>query len=90
MEEAHRVHVRVAGMVEFQVHSAKYVDIVDLEHRTCTCRKWEILGLPCCRALASMKVRNYDPYVLCKHWYLSSVYRTMYNKVLNATRDSKQ
>ena len=90
MEEAHRVHVRVAGLVEFQVQSAEYVDVVDLERKTCTCLKWEILGIPCCHVLASIKVRNWDPYVFCKHWYLSSVYRTTYNEVLHATWDSKQ
>ena len=35
MEETRRVHVCVAGLVEFQVQSAKYVDAVDLERRTC-------------------------------------------------------
>lgn len=89
MEETRRVHVRVAGLVEFQVQSAEYVDVVDLDRRKCTCRKWEILGLPCCHALASMKVRNYDPYEFHEHQYLSSVYRTTYNEVLHATRDSK-
>ena len=34
MEEARRVHVRIAGLVEFQVQSAKYVDVVDLKRRT--------------------------------------------------------
>ena len=72
MEEARRVRVQVAGLVEFQVQSAEYVDIVDLECKTCTCRKWEILGIPCCHALASMKVRNYDPYEFCEHWYLQA------------------
>ena len=72
MEEARRVRVQVAGLVEFQVQSVEYVDIVDLECKTCTCRKWEILGIPCCHALASMKDRNYDPYEFCEHWYLQA------------------
>lgn len=66
-EEARRLHVRVAGLVEFQVQSAEYVDVVDLERKTCTCRKWDILGIPCAHALASMRVRNYDPYEFCEH-----------------------
>ena len=37
MEEARRVHVRVAGLIEFQVRSVEYVDDVDLERRICTC-----------------------------------------------------
>ena len=45
IEEAYRVHIHVAGLVKFQVQSAKYVEVVDLEWRTCICSKWEILGL---------------------------------------------
>ena len=39
MEEARRVHVGVAGLVEFQVQFAEYVDVVDLERRICMCQK---------------------------------------------------
>lgn len=90
MDEARRLHVRVAGIVEFQVQSAEYVDVVDLERKSCTCRKWEILGIPCCHAIAAMKMRNYDPYEFCEHWYFASTYRTTYSEVIHATRDSKQ
>ena len=60
-EEAQRLHVRVAGLVEFQVQFANYVDIV-LNRWTCTCRKWEVLGIPCSHAITSMRVRKYNPY----------------------------
>ena len=65
MEEARKLHVRVP--VEFQVQWAKYVDVVDLEKKSCKCRKWEVIGLPCCHALASMKVQNVNPYDFCEH-----------------------
>ena len=68
-EEARRLHVLVAGLVEFQVHSTEYVDFIDLERKTCTCLKWEILGISCAHALSSMRVRNYDPYEFCEQWY---------------------
>ena len=90
MEEAHRVHVLVAGLVEFQVQSVEYVDVVDLDQRICRCWKWEILGIPCCHALAAMKVRNYDPYKFCEHWYLSRMYRLTYSGLIHATLDNKQ
>ena len=90
MEEARKVHAHVAGLVEFKVQSAEYVNVVDLERKTCTCCKWDILGLSCCHTLASMNVRNYDPYGFCEHWYLSSIYSTTYNEVQHATQDSKQ
>ena len=90
MEEARRVHVSVAGLIDFQVQSAENVDVIDLERKTCTCRKWGILGILCSHALASMRVKNYGPYELCEHWYLSSVYHTTYSEVLHSTHDRKQ
>ena len=68
-EEAHRLHVRVASLVEFQVQSAEYEDVVDFERKTCTCRKWVILSILCAHALSSMRVRNYDLYEFCEQWY---------------------
>ena len=90
IEEARRLHVRVAGLVEFQVQSPNYVDIVHLDRRTCTCRKWEVLGIPCSHAIASMRVRKYNPYDFCDNWYLTSVLQATYKEVIHATRDSKQ
>ena len=81
-EEAQRLHVHVAGLVEFQVQSANYVDIVHLDRRTCTCRKWEVLGIPCSHAITSIRVRKYNPYDFCDNWYLTSVLQAMYNKVI--------
>ena len=37
-----------------------------------------------------MKVRNYDQYAFCEHWYFSSMYRRSYSEVMHATRDMKQ
>ena len=66
------------------------MDVVYLEWKTCTCRKWQILGIPCCHALTSMKVRNYDPYSFCELSYSVSTYHRTYSEVLHATRDIKQ
>ena len=65
-EESFRVHVRVAGLVEFQVQFAEFIDVVDLDKRKCTCRKWEFLGIPCSHALAAMQMRKLNPYNFCE------------------------
>ncbi|KAJ8627876.1 hypothetical protein MRB53_021183 [Persea americana] len=38
-EETRRLHVRVAILVEFQVQSAAFIDIVDLEQKKCSFRR---------------------------------------------------
>ena len=89
-EESHRLHVRVAGLVEFQVQSARFTDVVHLDQRTCTCRQWQILGILCSHAIAAMQLRNKCPYDFCEHWFLAATYRLTYNEVLHATRDIRQ
>ena len=69
MEESRRLHICVAGLVEFQVQSGEYVDVVNLECRSCSCHRWEVMGIPCSHAVAAMKVRNIDPYDYSEHWY---------------------
>ena len=86
-EEFRRLHVHVAGLVEFQVQSAEFIDVVHLDQGTCTCRQWQILGIPCSHAIAAMQLRNKCPYDFYEHWFLAATYRLTYNEVLHATRD---
>ena len=48
------------------------------------------MGIPCCHALAAMKVRNLNPYDYVEDCYLTNTYRASYSKVKHATRDSRQ
>ena len=66
-KEARRLHVWVAGLNEFQVQSANYVDVVCLDARTCTCRKWEALRISCSHAITLMRVRHHNLYDFCEN-----------------------
>ena len=67
-----------------------YVDVVNLECRSCSCRRWEVMGIPCSHAMATMKVQNIDPYDYCEHWYQTPMYQMTYSEVLHVTSDRKQ
>lgn len=90
MEESCRLHVRIVCLIELQVQSAEYIDVVNLEYGSRSCRKWEVMGVPCLYVVAAMKVRNIDLYDYCEHWYHTGLYQRTYNKVIHATRDRKQ
>ena len=82
--------VRVAALNEYQVQSAEFVDVVNLDSRSCSCRKWDVIGIPCCHAIAAMKARNMNPYDYCEQWYLTITYQKTYNAIIHAIHDRKQ
>ncbi|OAY63208.1 hypothetical protein ACMD2_18801, partial [Ananas comosus] len=50
--------------VLFQVIAADRTDVVDLSKKTCSCKRWDIDGIPCNHAMAAISFRLRDPYVL--------------------------
>ena len=89
-EASRRLHCRQAGELEFQVLSPGYTDVVHLDRRSCTCRKWDLLGIPCAHALCAIELNRYNPYDFCEHWFSTYCYRRTYNDVIHATRNAKQ
>nr|KAJ0201224.1 hypothetical protein LSAT_V11C600322550 [Lactuca sativa] len=35
--------------------------VVDVRNKTCTCRKWELIGIPCRHAIATLNEMSNDP-----------------------------
>lgn len=55
--------------------------VVDLSKKTCTCRKWDLTGIPCYHACACIAVKN-DPWEM----HINSCYsKDMYMKLYNCT-----
>ncbi|KAJ8624324.1 hypothetical protein MRB53_032854 [Persea americana] len=79
------------GACVADVHSpGEYVDVVLLDKHSCTCQKWDVLGILCSHALAVIEARGLDPYDFCQHWFSRDTYRQTYSHVLHATRDIRQ
>ncbi|XXG64962.1 hypothetical protein AAC387_Pa05g2780 [Persea americana] len=88
-EHARKLGVRAANPTEIEVHSSEYVDVVHLDRRSCTRRRWELLGIPFLHAVAALK-GGLDPYDNYEHWFTSDMYRKTYNFVILGTRDMNQ
>ena len=54
-----------AGHTKFEVNSGLESFIVDLEEKKCSCRKWDIIGIPCCHAISCIffNRENFEKYV---------------------------
>ncbi|XP_048490075.1 uncharacterized protein LOC104886319 [Beta vulgaris subsp. vulgaris] len=57
-----------------------YLDqlVVDLNARTCTCRKWEMKGVPCCHAITFIYFQNKEAEDFVDHVYRKDVYLAAY------------
>ncbi|XXG73317.1 hypothetical protein AAC387_Pa07g2258 [Persea americana] len=89
-EHASRLGVRATRPTEIKVHSSEYVDVVHLDRRSCTCRRWELLGIFCSHAVATLKMRGLDPYDYCEQWFTSDMYKRTCNFVIHGRRDMNQ
>ena len=50
---------------EFYVQDSDKDDEVNLQIKTCSCRVFDLTGLPCVHALAVVRSRSVDSYTLC-------------------------
>ncbi|XP_052107758.1 uncharacterized protein LOC127740619 [Arachis duranensis] len=56
---------------------------VDLGKSICTCRFWQITGMPCVHACATISKINRNPEDFCHHWLTMEAYRDTYKHSLN-------
>nr|CAD1830065.1 unnamed protein product [Ananas comosus var. bracteatus] len=76
--------------VLFQVIAADRTDAVDLSKKTCSCKRWDIDGIPCNHAMAAISFRLRDPYDFVEDWFMTSTYRSTYNDCVPPTRGKEQ
>ncbi|CAL9178687.1 unnamed protein product [Musa hybrid cultivar] len=74
-----------AGSV-FEV-SDESTKIVNTETRECTCRRWQVTGLPCVHALAVLEQTNQCIYDYCSKYFSTGCYRLAYSLSINPIPD---
>ncbi|KAL2930621.1 Antiviral helicase SKI2 [Bienertia sinuspersici] len=77
-KDAAECNVVPSSATVFQVSHKMDILSVDLEARSCTCRRWDLTGIPCCHAVSSIFFchRNAEDYVA--HWYTKDTYARSY------------
>ncbi|XP_077222067.1 uncharacterized protein LOC143855899 [Tasmannia lanceolata] len=75
---------------EFEVKSLTNADRVDLEKKTCTCGRFQTMGMPCGHAIAAMGMNHLDPYIYNQEWFFANTYRNTYDGVVHPTLDRSQ
>ncbi|XP_057476373.1 uncharacterized protein LOC130764252 [Actinidia eriantha] len=59
------------------------VDLVDIEHWDCSCRVWQLSGLPCCHAIAVFECLGRSPYDYCSRYLTAESYHLTYEESIH-------
>ena len=76
-EGARCLHVNPSTSILYEVYDSPSVR-VNLEYRTCTCRQWQVLGLPCKHAAAVIRHKDQLSYPYISDYFSTEVYRKCY------------
>ncbi|XP_024196125.1 uncharacterized protein LOC112199326 [Rosa chinensis] len=57
-------------------------NVVNMRHRTCNCRRWDLIGIACKHAISAIHLRRHDPYDYVANCYLKKTYLAIYNNLI--------
>ncbi|XP_040362682.1 uncharacterized protein LOC121049420 [Rosa chinensis] len=57
-------------------------NVVDLNERTCTCRRWELSGVPCKHAVSAIYHKRHNPEDYVADCYLIKTYMSIYDNLI--------
>ena len=67
------------GDVGFEVLEGVYTHTVNLGQQKCSCRSWELKGIPCAHGIAAMNHLNMDASQAISSWYRKDTYMKTYS-----------
>ena len=62
----------------FEIGEGDDKHTVILDKKLCTCRAWELTGIPCAHAIRALHHLKVDPKPLISHWYSKTAYEAAY------------
>ncbi|XP_052204946.1 uncharacterized protein LOC127809848 [Diospyros lotus] len=70
--------------VEFEVLSAERSDIVNIGTRSCSCRDWQLHGIPCSHAVAALISSRKDVYAFTEKCFTVASYRGTFSQDIHS------
>nr|XP_016486104.1 PREDICTED: uncharacterized protein LOC107806465 [Nicotiana tabacum] len=62
------------GNTGYEILHGVYKHIVDFSNNTCTCRSWQLKGIPCSHAICAIFFKRFEPADYATHWYKKETY----------------
>lgn len=84
-EKSHSYNTAEGSHMQYQVtgQESKNMHVVDLAARTCTCRRWNISGIPCQHAIAAIYTKEQDPALYVDDYYSQEKYLLAYGHIIH-------
>ncbi|XP_075112334.1 uncharacterized protein LOC107818749 [Nicotiana tabacum] len=79
VERSMRVDFMFNGDTGFELKDGPCKFIVDLRTGYCSCRFWELKGIPCPHVITAMHFKRLDPSEHIVHWYRKETYMKAYS-----------
>lgn len=76
------LHVLLSAGSTFEVRGDA-IEIVNIDHWDCSCKGWQLTGLPCCHATAVISCLAQSPYDYCSRYYTTESYRLTYSESIH-------
>ncbi|XP_048494366.1 uncharacterized protein LOC104908537 [Beta vulgaris subsp. vulgaris] len=77
--EAQNCFLVQSTLDEWEVNHKEQQHVVNLSARSCTCRKWELTGIPCQHAFACLVKRRQNPEDFVDDYYSKATYLKAYS-----------
>ncbi|XP_042055140.1 uncharacterized protein LOC121799748 isoform X1 [Salvia splendens] len=78
--KARNLQVLLSHGSTFEVRGDNSVEAVDIGNWDCSCKGWQLSGLPCCHAVAVLGNNVYD---YCSRFFTADCYRASYAESIN-------
>ena len=87
MHESRNCFAHYAGDMKFEVDYYDSIKVVDLVYHSYSCRNWDLTGIPCKHAIATIQVVGHDPEAYMHAWFSKDLYLKMYAFALSPILD---
>ncbi|CAH9083793.1 unnamed protein product [Cuscuta epithymum] len=76
-----------ANEIEFEIVSSERTNIVDIRSRVCSCRRWQLYGIPCAHATAALISCGQDAHLFVESCFTVHSYRETYSQMIYPVPD---
>ncbi|WMV33177.1 hypothetical protein MTR67_026562 [Solanum verrucosum] len=80
---AHGCHVQSNGDLGYEVAEGVDTHVVSLVRKKCTCRTWDLTGIPCPHAIKALEHDKKEPLDEMNWWYSKEAYILVYQHKFN-------